>query len=82
MKKFFVFITVAAGVMFAACNQKPAEATAEEGAAEAAPVEAQAPQTLKDVTPTRGQIVSVSYLVGIQFGSFIKGYNFGDLNMA
>ena len=82
MKKFFVFITVAAGVMFAACNQKPAEATAEEGAAEAAPVEAQAPQTLKDVTPTRGQIDSVSYLVGIQFGSFIKGYNFGDLNMA
>ena len=81
MKKFFVFITVAAGVMFVACNQKPAEANAEEGAAEAAPVEVQAPRTLKDVTPTRGQIDSVSYLVGIQFGSFIKGYNFGDLNM-
>lgn len=83
MKKFFVFITVAAGVMFAACNQKPAEAVAE--GEENAAVEAQAapaPQTLKDVTPTKGQIDSVSYLVGIQFGSFIKGYNFGDLNMA
>ncbi|MBQ3723604.1 MAG: FKBP-type peptidyl-prolyl cis-trans isomerase [Bacteroidales bacterium] len=83
MKKIFVFITVAAGVMFAACNQKPAEAVAE--GEENAAVEAQAapaPQTLKDVTPTKGQIDSVSYLVGIQFGSFIKGYNFGDLNMA
>ena len=84
MKKIFVLITVAAGVMLVACNQKPAEPAAE--GEEAAPVaEAQAPkapQTLKDVTPTRGQIDSVSYLVGIQFGSFIKGYNFGDLNMA
>ena len=79
MKKLFVFITVAAGVMFAACNQKPAEATAE--GEENAPA-VQAPQTLKDVTPTKGQVDSVSYLVGIQFGSFIKGYNFGDLNMA
>ena len=83
MKKILVFITVAAGVLFAACNQKPAEPAAE--GEEAPAVEAQvpqAPQTLKDVTPTRGQIDSVSYLVGIQFGSFIKGYNFGNLNMA
>lgn len=84
MKKILVFITVAAGVLFAACNQKPAEPAAEgEQAAPVAEAQApQAPQTLKDVTPTRGQIDSVSYLVGIQFGSFIKGYNFGDLNMA
>lgn len=83
MKKILVFITVAAGVLFAACNQKPAEPAAE-GEENAPAAEAQAPkaQTLKDVTPTRGQIDSVSYLVGIQFGSFIKGYNFGDLNMA
>ena len=83
MKKIFVLITVAAGVLFAACN-KPAEAPAEgEEATPAVEAQApQAPQTLKDVTPTKGQIDSVSYLVGIQFGSFIKGYNFGDLNMA
>lgn len=79
MKKVLIFITVAAGVMFVACSQKPAEATVE--GEENAPA-VQAPQTLKDVTPTKGQIDSVSYLVGIQFGSFIKGYNFGDLNMA
>ncbi len=83
MKKIFVLITVAAGVLFAACN-KPAEAPAEgEEATPAVEAQApQAPQTLKDVTPTKGQIDSVSYLVGIQFGSFIKGYNFGDLNMS
>ena len=84
MKKIFVLISVAAGVMLVACNQKPAEPAAE-GEQETPAVEAQAPkapQTLKDVTPTKGQIDSVSYLVGIQFGSFIKGYNFGDLNMA
>ena len=82
MKKIFVLITVAASMMLVACNQKPAAEAAEEGA-EAAPVpEVQAPKTLKDVTPTKGQIDSVSYLVGIQFGSFIKGYNFGNLNMA
>ncbi|MCI1639804.1 MAG: FKBP-type peptidyl-prolyl cis-trans isomerase [Bacteroidales bacterium] len=28
--------------------------------------------------PRKGEIDSVSYLIGIQFGSFIKGYNFGD----
>ena len=83
MKKIFVLITVAAGMLSVACN-KPAEAVAE-GDENAPAVEAQAPQapqTLKDVTPTKGQVDSVSYLVGIQFGSFIKGYNFGDLNMA
>ena len=33
--------------------------------------------------PSKGQIDSVSYLIGINFGSFIKGYNFGeDLNYA
>ena len=34
----------------------------------------------KDLVPTKGEIDSVSYIVGINFGSFIKGYNLGDLN--
>ena len=35
----------------------------------------------KEFQPSRSQIDSVSYLLGINFGSFIKGYNFGtDLN--
>ena len=32
--------------------------------------------------PSKAQRDSVSYLVGVQFGSFIKGYGFGDLNDA
>ncbi|MDO5442081.1 MAG: FKBP-type peptidyl-prolyl cis-trans isomerase [Bacteroidia bacterium] len=28
--------------------------------------------------PSKSQVDSVSYLLGINFGSFIKGYNFGD----
>ena len=39
--------------------------------------------SLNDFTPSRSQIDSVSYLLGINFGSFLKGYNFGDdLNYA
>lgn len=32
--------------------------------------------------PSKAMTDSVSYLVGVNFGSFIKGYNFGDLNYA
>lgn len=32
--------------------------------------------------PSKKQADSVAYLVGINFGSFIKGYDFGDLNYA
>ena len=35
----------------------------------------------KEFQPSRSQVDSVSYLLGISFGSFIKGYDFGsDLN--
>lgn len=32
--------------------------------------------------PSQSQVDSVSYLLGINFGSFIKGYDFGDINYA
>lgn len=82
MKKYFFFAAfIALSIALAGCAQKAAEEATEDGA-ETTEAAAPAPLTLKDVTPTRGQIDSVSYLVGIQFGSFIKGYNFGKLNMA
>ena len=35
----------------------------------------------KEFAPSKAQVDSVSYLLGINFGSFLKGYNFGsDLN--
>ena len=37
----------------------------------------------KDILPSKAQVDSVSYLLGINFGSFLKSYNFGeDLNDA
>lgn len=38
-------------------------------------------EAAKALAPSKAQVDSVSYLIGINFGSFIKGYNFGaDLN--
>ena len=70
-------------VMFVACAPKAAEST--EAPADGQPAAEQAApekKTAKDYAPSKKQIDSVSYLVGINFGSFIKGYNFGDLNYA
>ena len=37
----------------------------------------------KDLLPSKGQVDSVSYLLGVNFGSFLQSYNFGeDLNYA
>jgi len=33
----------------------------------------------KKLLPTKAETDSVSYLLGVNFGSFIKGYNFGDV---
>ena len=63
------------GFAVAACGPK-AEAPAEE---ENAPV---AEKKAKDYLPSKARVDSVSYLIGINFGSFIKGYNFGDVNFA
>ena len=38
-------------------------------------------QLPKEFQPSKAQVDSVSYLLGINFGSFLKGYDFGsDLN--
>ena len=36
----------------------------------------------KDLVPTKGEVDSASYLLGVNFGSMIKGYNMGDLNFS
>lgn len=71
--KFFAAFLI--GLVAFACAPKAeeqAEAPAE-GAEEK--VEATAPE--KKIT--KAMIDSVAYLVGVNFGSFIKGYDFGDL---
>ena len=58
-------------LMAASCSPKNAATSENEGAA---PANVDA----KSLLPTRAEIDSVSYLLGINFGSFVKGYNFGD----
>ena len=69
------------GLAVAACAPKDAEVADEENAEAAAEV-APAEKTAADFVPSKQELDDVSYLVGINFGSFIKGYNFGDLNLA
>ena len=80
MKKSLLFAALVLGIAAMACQQKPA-AEATEGE-EVAPVEAVAPvaKTSKDFKVSKATKDSVAYLVGVNFGSFIKGYDFGDLN--
>ena len=80
MKKSLLFAALVLGIAALACQQKPA-AEATEGD-EIAPVEEVAPvaKTSKDFKVSKATKDSVAYLVGVNFGSFIKGYDFGDLN--
>ncbi len=53
------------------------------GSVKAAADEADSTKTVKPVDPKslkprKSEIDSVSYLMGVNFGSFVKGYNFGD----
>ena len=73
-------MALAMGLAVMACQPKSEQAAEgeNEAAAEVAPKE----QTAKDFLPSRSELNDVSYLVGVNFGSFIKNYNFGDLNYA
>lgn len=70
-------MVLAMGLSIAACAPK-AETAATDENGEAAPVE----KTADDLKVTKAEIDTVSYLVGVNFGSFIKNYDFGKLNFA
>lgn len=77
--KWFAPLAMGLAVISCSSNQSAATtATEGEESVDAAPVK----KTAKDFAPSRQQIKDVSYLVGINFGSFIKGYNFGELDYA
>lgn len=76
---------LAMGLAMVACQPKAEDAQTEgETVAQEEAVEEETPKekTAKDFVPSTQELNDVSYLVGINFGSFIKGYNFGDLNLA
>ena len=78
MKFKTIFASLLAGVAIVACGPKAETVADAEGDAIAPVVE----KTAKDYMPSKARIDSVSYLIGVNFGSFIKGYNFGDVNFS
>ena len=70
MKKAIVFLSLL-GLAVSACNNA---APAPENSDAAVAAESKS----SDFIPSKAEVDSVSYLVGVNFGSFIKGYNFGD----
>lgn len=74
MKKSIFFLSLL-GLAAVACNN--AAPAADENADAAAVSEMKA----SDFVPSKAEVDSVSYLLGVNFGSFLKSYNFGeDLN--
>ncbi len=81
MKISKLLLALSMGVMVVACQENKAEevtSPSDEATSEVVPKE----KVAKDFLPSRKELNDVSYLVGVNFGSFIKGYNFGDLNMS
>ena len=64
MKISHLFAIASAAVLIVACGAPAAEGSKE----------------TRDLLPKKSQIDSASYLVGVNFGSWIKGNNFGELN--
>lgn len=72
MKKIYLIAALAMGLTAVACNSQTAEENAESAEKKV--------MTAKDYIPSKAEVDSVSYLMGINFGSFLKSYNFGELN--
>lgn len=81
MKNIKFFAALVLGFAVLACQPKgQSEAPETEGTTTEEVVEA--PKTAKDFVASKSLRDSVAYLVGVNFGSFIKGYDFGDLSYA
>ena len=64
MKISKIFAIASAAVLMVACGSSAVEGSKE----------------VRDLLPKKSNVDSVSYLVGVNFGSWIKGNNFGELN--
>ena len=74
MKNKFLFALVL-GISVVACQPKgEQEATVKDNETK------EAVRTPKDYEPSKALVDSVSYLIGINFGSFLKNFDFGDVN--
>lgn len=76
--KTFRFIAASLVVaMAASCTSGNGAGAKADGADSTKVVKPVDPKTLK---PRKSEVDSVSYLIGVNFGTFLKGYNFGDVN--
>ena len=64
MKISKIFAIASAAVLIVACGTPAAEGSKE----------------TRDFLPNKSQVDSASYLIGVNFGSWIKGNNFGEIN--
>lgn len=71
MKAEKIFVALVLGLTVVACTPKAPAAVDENG---------NRIPTSKDFVPTKAQIDSVSYLLGVNFGSFFSQYDFGEVN--
>jgi FKBP-type peptidyl-prolyl cis-trans isomerase len=79
MKTIKILAAAAVVLSMTACNSGKAGGQAN-GADSTAVAEFLKPQSAKSLLPSKAEVDSVSYLLGIQLGSMIKGYSLGDLN--
>lgn len=82
IEKWFAALAMGLAVVACSSNKNGEENASASEAQDVEDVAAPVEKTAKDFLPSRSQVKDVSYLVGINFGSFIKGYNFGDLDYA
>ena len=78
MKTSRFFAAAMALSMAFACGPKGGNSTNGAQADSLGVAQSVKPVSAKDIKFTKAEIDSVSYLLGINFGSFLKGYNFGD----
>lgn len=80
MKTIKILAVAAILASFAACSQSKGGDAASNGADSLAVAQPTATQNIKDLLPSKAEIDSVSYLLGINWGAMVKNYNMGDLN--
>lgn len=74
MKKISIVVALLAGLAVVACNNTTADkGTAAEGGEPKL-------MTSKDYLPSKAEVDSVSYLMGVNFGMFMKSYGFTGLD--
>ena len=81
MKTINLFAATAMLIAAVACNSNKPAKTGDADSTGVAPV-VENTVVAKNLLPSKSEIDSVSYLLGINFGSMIKGYNMGDLNFS